>query len=369
MSAESLIKWPAALVISNTIQQYGEATNGQKQCNAAGEEYGFLMNFDGSAIESISIPLAAGTDATTVALEIQGIDNTADTINVSGMPDGTAITNGTASVSSKGGTAEWVTWTFGTAPTPSGQHWVVVKPSGGAFNLLFPYSVDWTSNKIVDQFYGFEKLYTTAWSGTTTLGPSPMRVKKTSGQYLINHAHPALSTTGGETANSRSSTGTNCVGVKFVAPFDMVMNGIAFAFNLDAYHYVEIVLVDSSDSELGRGALSYSISSFYGALVGLGSVQLTGGNTYRAYLTGPSGVAQTSTIQTQTISSGGYDVLNLASGDWEYTTASDPPAEGGVGTWTDTATEIPIAYIMGYQNPNDLAGGGGGGQTSHTFAV
>lgn len=362
MSAESQVMWPSMNVMSSSITSPTEGTNAQKQCNAAGEQFGILVNFDGvTSIESISIALGAGTAATTIDLEIQGVDATSNSNNVSGMPDGTAITNGTASVSSKGGTAEWVTWTFGTAPTPAaGPHWLVLKPSGGSFNILIPYNQDWIASSTFQASMALERLYTTAWSGAVSLGPAPVRIKSTGGEYLFT-GRPWYYVTGPESYNTRTATGTACVGMKFTAPFDMEVSHIGFNLSLGAFHYSEIVLVDSSDNELGRGGVSYSQSSIYGVLAGVGKVTLTAGSTYRAYLCKPDQTANASSIYTITLaSSSDMAFLNLASGEFCYTTAADPPSEGGSGTWTDTVTEIPLGYILGTtQDLGALSGGGG----------
>lgn len=367
--SDSIIHWPAPLSNNFNLSTVGELSSAQATMNAAGEKFAFLVNFDGSAIESISIPLVAGTAATTIDLEIQAPDTTANSNDVSAMPDGTAITNGSASVSSKGGASEWVTWTFGTSPTPSGLHWVVVIPSGGSFDVKIALNQDWAQGTTREFQFAQQRLYTTAWSGGVSVGVAILRVKKTSGDYLYT-GRPPFSTTGGDTFNSRSYNGTSVIGAKFTAPFDMDVCAIGISGTMGVFHYVEVVLVDSTDTELARSGFSSEMFPTYGPTVGISQTSITEGSAYRVYLVSPTGATHGCRLNTVTITSGDYDKLNLASGDWEYTTASDPPSEGGVGTWTDTATEIPLMYLMGLQNPADLAGGGGGGavQTSHTFA-
>jgi hypothetical protein len=355
-----MIQWPIGMAFAFSSGALTESTHPQMQMNASGEKFGWLQNFDGDAIESISIALAAGTDATTLTLTIEGQDTTANTSNVSGMPDGTAITNGTATVSNKGGTAEWVTFTFGTAPTPTGLHWIVLAPSGGSFDILLPYNGDWSVNGTVHKSFAMARLHTTIWSGGVNIGQNPIRIKKTSGDYLVNAGRPFFSTTAGETASTHQPDGTTCVGVKFVAPYDMTIVGVVMHRQNSVHHYTEHVLVDSSDNELGRGGNSYSITASNGDFLGIGKVDLTGGETYRFYLTNPNDLAQSGFISAVNISSGDYDLINLSAGDWEYTEADDPPAEGGSGTWTDTATRLPLAYLVGSQDLSALSGGGAG---------
>jgi hypothetical protein len=348
------------LAFGYSLTAYSEGTSSQMQMNASGEKFGWLQNFDGDAIESISIAVAAGADATTLTLTIEGQDTVPNTRYESAMPDGTAITNGTATVSNKGGTAEWVTFTFSTPPTPTGLHWIVLAPSGGSFDILLPYTSDWSAGSTIHKSFANQKLYTTSWSGGASLGPTPIRIKKTSGEYLVNPGRPFFSTTAAETVSEHQPDGTTCVGVKFVAPYDMTIVGVAMNKVSSNFHYTEHVLVDSSDNELGRGGSSSSIISGNGEFFGIGKVDLTGGETYRFYLTNPNDLAQSAYINAVNISSGDYDLINLSAGDWEYTEADDPPAEGGSGTWTDTATRLPIAYLVGAQDLSALSGGGGG---------
>lgn len=325
-----------------------------------------LVFFDGDELDQVEIALHGATQADTIDLTIEGCDSTHDTYNVSGMPDGTAITNGSASVSNKGGTSEWVTWQFGeTGPTPSGPHWIVLAPSSsGAFDIQTRTAYDWGLNDHFCDLVSFERLYTTAWSGNITTGPTPLRVKKKDGTYLKNvqMGHPPVSSVS-ETFNARAVSGTNVLGVKFTAPYAMELLGVSKTpYYISAYIAGEMVLVDSSDVELARvfPAECYNWPSNYTNFTPFAnSVTLTAGGVYRIYLKNPAEDANKVGFQTVTIASGDYTKFFLNSGDWEYTYADNPPSEGGSGTWTDVATEIPFLTLIARQDLSELGTGSG----------
>ena len=345
------------------IATWTDAFHAQKQMNATNEKYGMLRHFNGVGVESISIALDAGTQADTIGLEIQGVA-AGDTVNVTGFPDGTAVTNGTASVSNKGGTSEWVTWTFSTAPTPSGLHWIVMKPSSaGAFSIEPRYCADWCPYTQRNSLNAFEKLYTTAWSGSVTVGQTPMRVKLTDGTYLPQAltASPPFSTVA-ETVNNRLASSSLAVGVKFVAPYDMEFAGarLASATN-DAYSLRDLVLVDSSDVELARWlhATFYTRAGYTHDSLLETPVTLTEGNTYRLYMNSRGNVADNGSLTTVTVPAGRYDWFNFASGEWEYT-SSATTAGLPSGGWTDVATEIPLVHLLSIEDMSAITAGGGG---------
>jgi len=370
MAADSIIQWPVGLTGLNAVTTWTEGTNAQKIMNAAGEMFAMLVAFDGSELDYIEVALDAGTQADTIDLEIQGIDLTADTVSVTGMPDGTAITNGSASVSDKGGSNEVVRWTFGaTGPSPSGPHWVVLKPSSaGAFSIEVPYISDWGGKFRAGAGANveLEKLHDGSdWNNNVTVGPSCLRIRKKDGTFLVTTCRgyaPFVSFD--QTVNARAANGTDVQGVKFTAPFDMELDGAVVAFSsINSYMNIEAVLVDNSDTELARAICNgyqwggaYAVEFSFG-----GQVSLSEGSTYRLYFKNPDEDSDSFGLLTFTITSGDEAYVGLGSGEFIYTAATDPPAEGGSGTWTDTTLEIPGIFLICEQNPNDLAGGGGGG--------
>lgn len=351
------------------LTTWTETTNALMTLNAAGEEFAMLVWFDGTPIDSIELLLWAGTNATTIGLEIQGIAG-GDTINVSGLPNGTPIANGTASVSSKGGATEMVVWTFGAAPSPVGPHFVVIRPSGGAFNILIPYMGDWggaASNRHYGNL-GVQFFYDTDWGNAAALGGASLRVKRTNGTYLEsamlgyspfnNHEH---------SIGSYTTSGTATKGVKFVAPYDMEMAGFRMAISsIVAYSTFEAVLINSSNTVLSRSvviASHWPTNYPFNAMLDE-PVTLVAGDTYRLYIKNAEENADTVGFLAASITAGDEVIVGVTAGDFAYTSATDPVSEGGVGAWTDDNTILPFFTIYGLQDVDLLAAGGGsGGET------
>jgi hypothetical protein len=167
-----------------------------------------------------------------------------------------------------------------------------------------------------------------------------------------------------QTINARSHSGTTCAGVKFIAPYDMKLAGLKLSMTaMAAYLGCEVVVVDDSDTEVARsrGPFYYWISNFHQLLLLDEVAPLTKGSTYRVYLRNPGEDANTFDFLTVSINAGDEAHVGLSSGEFIYTTADDPPAEGGSGTWTDTTLEIPLIALVGEQDLGELGGGGGGG--------
>jgi hypothetical protein len=366
MADKSLIHWPVGMGGFQNLTTWTETTNALMTLNAAGEQFAMLVWFDGTPIDSIELLLWAGTNATTIGLEIQGIAG-GDTVNVSGLPDGTPITNGTASVSSKGGSEESVVWSFGTDPSPVGPHFVVIRPSGGAFNIIIPYMADW-GGVIVNRFYsnlGVQFFYDTDWGNSVSVGAASLRVKRTDGTYLEsamlgyspfnNHEH---------TVGSYTTSSTTTRGVKFVAPYDMEMAGFRMApTTVATYTPFEAVLIDSSNTVLSRSvAIAWHWPKNYACNAMLEEpVTLVAGETYRLYLKNAEENADSAGFLAASITAGDEAIVGVTAGDFAYTYATDPVSEGGVGAWTDDDTILPFFVILGMQDLNLLAAGGGGG--------
>lgn len=369
--ADSVIHWPSGLVGFNNTTTWTEGGHSQLTMNAAGEKVGIPVWFPGGKeIEEIEVALDAGTQADTLDLQIQGANTTHDTVNVTGFPDGTAITNGTADqLANKGGSNEVVTFTWtGTGPSPNGLHWIVIIPaSAGAFSVEMRYCQDWGAfqNLRNYSYLGKQYLYDNVdWNNPASVGSPVLRIKYTDGTYETMHMCSPF-TTIEQTANYRANSSGNAVGVKFTAPFDMELLGVRMAFSAnDAYLMSETVLVNTSDTELARtkGPVYY-IAGGYPQVCWFesGPISLTQGTTYRIYTINPAQDTNAADLVTMTIAAGEEAFVGLASGDFIYTTANDPPSEGGVGTWTDTTLEIPFVTLICKQDPNDLASGGGGG--------
>lgn len=367
-----ITKWPLGLIGSNQIASWSEGTHAQKTIDAAGEKFAILLPFDGSELDQISVVVTAGTAADTITLTIEAPNTTHDTRYVTGLPDGTAIANSTTTVSNKGGASEWITFTFGsTGPSPSGYHWVVFTPSSaGAFSIKFRHNSDWQDEGTIFGRQLAERLYDNVdWENGVTLGPTPMRVKKKDGTYLAMAmiGHPPFSNVA-ETINVKSVANNDVHGVKFIAPYNMEILGVYVGSASEAtYATYDVVLIDSSNTEIARG----EISSYWGTggrgkvVIFPGNVSLTKGETYRIYLVNTANDVNNITVVTITAN---YSLINLSSGEFMYTTANHPPSEGGTGTWTDTSGELPLMYILGQDEPSDIEGDGAtGGETSHVF--
>ena len=367
MAAESYIEWPHILAFNQTLTTWSESNNPQKEMSVAGEKLASLMYFDGSELDYIEIGLDAETQADNLELTIQLPDATDDTVNVTGFPDGTAITSSTVSVSNVGGVKEWVRFTFGaTGPSPSGWHWVVLRPtSAGAFNITPMGIGDWGDTEGSRNISGYEKQYDGIdWNNGISVGHNPVRVKTKAGAFVQTIARaysPFFSAT--ETANARAASGTTCVGVKFTAPYDMTLAGVkASLTGLGPYISVEAVLINDSGTELARTLFA---SYYWYSNARLGSyfetpISLTGGNSYRLYLRNKAGGADSLNLLTMTLAAAAdWALIDMTNGDFMYTTADNPPAEGGSGTWTDTTLEFPFMSLLAFEDVDTLAGGGG----------
>lgn len=366
MAANSRIQWPVGLAGVSVLTGHTEGTHTQKTLNAAGEEFGILLPFDGSELDYIEIAFGAGTAATNVYFEIMTLNTTQDSAAVTAMWGSTGsavVTNGSADCGSVGGSAAWVRGTFGaTGPSPSGYHWLVIRPSGGAFNILPRYNGDHIDQETGSEARhdGLEKLKTAGpVYAAVSVGPTPVRIKRKDGTFcdFCSYTQPFYSSVA-ETVNARSTSTTAARGVKFVAPYDMELTGVSIGITSStASSYYTVKLVNSSDTVLATSQHSSLWDGSAQIVVSFGAgVTLTQGSTYRIYIQNGTEAADSVSIATVTITSGDYVLLNLASGDFCYTNCT---LSGGVpGTWTDTATEIPLMFLIGKQDLDALAGAG-----------
>jgi hypothetical protein len=364
MSSLSRIYWPAPFSGCSNSSSWNENTHSQLQLNAAGEKFGMLVPFDGSELDYVEVALGAGTQADTIQLTIEDYVE-ADTSNVGGMPDGTAIANSTISVSNKGGSNEVVRWTFGaTGPSPIGYKWLVFEASSaGVFNVLFKYTADWAVNTSFAGANSGVRLYTTAWSGVVTVGTPIMRIKQKDGAFVrsVPFIFPPLTDIECTFNSVHAARYDNLGGAKFTAPFTgQAIGGTAAITGQDAYIVYKAFLLDASDNILAESDIGYhwGLTNRFTEFVFEVPAAVTAGDTYRLVFHNPLGVLDSNRLQIITVDvpSGTYEMFGLVENEIVYTNATDPVCIGGVGAWTDNSLVMPIMQLVGLE---DFSAGGG----------
>lgn len=363
--------WPLAMrdTVSST---YVESLNAGRDL-ASGERGAFLVRLDGSEIDEVHLTVGAGTAAAGLNCYILGINKTQDTTNVTALPDDSNILSTTGKLYNKGGSAETLRFSF-SSPKPSitGYAWVVIEPTGTASpNIRIPYTADWknlqTAGTLRNGSHNYYIHDGLDWGNVNTLGPAPMRIKKTDGSYYeeLCLEAPPINTTD-HTINYRSNTTTNAIGCRFTAPFSANLLGVSWGMrSQDPAGLFETVLIDTSNNVLARtdGPAHYWGNRSAHLVVDFKTgYTLTKGTDYRIYMSNPFEDADNVLLTTVTLTGENEKAyFGLSGNEMIYTSANDPPSEGGAGSWTDTSLELPFFGLNFAIDPADLEGTGGGG--------
>lgn len=328
---------------------------------------------DGSGIKTIEVLVHSTSQAGTLTCSIQQPSATPDVNNVSGLPNGTTIANGTASAAVTGGVTEIVTLTFATAPTPSGFYWLVFEgSSGGVIDIQMMYQADWdlSTSSSRRMFYSFRHDGLDWNNGISSTSNLAIVLKDASGNVPDYHRAcrvPMLNTGTAMTTPSYARQ-KQCVGVKFTAQanltklagilwsnrsFDADMN---FRMRLFTAAGVEVL----SSAIVNQQALQTGSASYYFPFSGIAT--LIAGTAYRAFLCNPDDTIDDVSIHTWALSATAEQAsrFGVDDGEFAYTFATDPPeyGAGGVGTWSDDPLKFPWMQFVFEQDLTAISGGG-----------
>lgn len=365
MKAKSTIVWPDTMCFQG-IATWAEQSSAARNPNASGERAAMLVQMDGSEIDQVEAHVLAGTAASGINCYFLGVAG-GDTQNVTALPDDNNIIGSTGKVFNKGGSAETLIFSFSSPkPAPTGANWLVFEPTGGTFDIVFPYTEDWKNSDGTSVFRdGAHKhcLYDNIdWNNVNTGGPGCLRIKKSDASYYTRIAYnfPPINLTDHTISNADRAENTDVIGAKFIAPFNGDLRAIRWKVNnMSTYLLAETVLIDSSNNVLQRGlgpAYYWDRNSTPLVYLPTGWV-LTKGDTYRVYLSNPTENTDFVDLFTVTLTGENEkDYFGLSGNELIFTSATDPPSEGGTGSWTDSSLKLPFFNLYFEMDPADLEG-------------
>lgn len=345
---------------------------------AAGSD-GIALPFfgDGSGIKSIDVRVSSNSQAGTLHCKIESPDATPDSNNVSGMPDGVTITNGTAGTAAvTGAIDEIVTLTFATAPTPTGLHYLIFEgSSGGTIDIVISSVGDYSHYQypvlsIVSPLY-----YSSGhWNNKVTSGAAAVSMKDSSGDVLdfSRERYIPYHNTGANLTTSILADNKECMGVEFTAQDNMtelvgIVWSVSAAFPADMNFKVRIATAGGSviatSSLLNQQMMGSTTNAFYVPFDT--PVTLTPGTTYRIFMFNSADTADDISLHYWDLGAAAdqSQAFGLESGELALCTATDPPEAdwAGVGSWTTDGAKMPWIKLAFAQDVTALGGGGGGG--------
>jgi hypothetical protein len=386
LASDQVILYPAGLpfygmdTASSTNWAVHTQTKIQGDSSAAGIALPFIG--DGTAIKTVDVRIHSGSQAGTLHLEIQTPSATPDVNNVSGLPSGTVITNGTSGTASiTGAVNEIVTLTFTTAPTPTGFHYLVFTgSSGGTIDIEISYTQDyWYQNFHFGRDIAPRSYDGTDWNNLISVGQPAVAAFDASGNAVASIAkrYPPALNTNTEMTDALNADNKEVVGVKFTCPDNLTkLKGAVWnvsRHDADMNYQMKIAKDDgtvlASSSVFNQQhvrASGRSISVYFDTIV-----TLTAGDTYRLFLMNPDDTADDIGIEYFNLSAASDQTkyFGLDSGEFALSTATDPPEYGasGTGTWTDENTHLPMMNMIFILDVADISGGGGATQHAHSF--
>lgn len=378
--ASSLVFYPRGLPFWSTDQITASNWQANAQATISGPSgsSGVAIPFigDGSSIKTLDILVMAGSQAGTLHAEIQGVSATPDVANVSGLPDGIAITNGVAGTAAvTGAVAEKLTLTWATAPTPVGLHWLVLEgSSGGTVDIELAYVGDWVSrNMYYARPYKQVNHDGVDWNNEITVGKVNGTLFDESGNSLLffNDQSPPVINDLAQIGVVIGADNKETLGVKFTAKAGYTnllgINWWQNTLGVDMNYQMKIATaagtVIASSSIFNEQHASSTGRQFTTKFDS--PVTLTPGETYRVFLMNPNDT--TDDVGTYYLQLNAASDLakyfRMDSGEFELTQATDPPEYGaaGVGAWTDHTDRIPLWSLMFVEDLEAIAASGGGG--------
>lgn len=383
--AKHRILYPSSIPMTEveTVSTSGWGSHSTSVLSSTSDRLAIPFVGDGSEIDTIRVWLRTTSQAGTLNCRIEGTSDTPNVNNVSGFPDGTTITNGTATGASvTGGVNEIVELTFSTNPTPTGLHWLVfTATSGGTVDIDFPYSADWHNDALPGRRIPSVRYWDGAdWNNVTAGDAFTVQVMGSDGNQLESWLRtgwgvPYIGNT--NFYESTSSGATLAHGVQFVVDDNLTeLVGIAVACTSHGTDdNTEIVVAKSDGTVLGRSSSfnqqNLTSSSRNTQYYFDSPISLTAGDTVRIALYDPEGNDVTEIAYFDLSSAGDQETyFCLSSGELSYCSATDPPERGasGSGSWTSDSTKLPLIQMIFEQDLSTISGGGGGGgETTSVF--
>lgn len=370
---------------TETVTSSSWLTHAQTTISGSSSSAGIAIPIfgDGTAISYMKVRVQSGSQAGTLHAEIQSPSLTPDVNNISGLPDGTAITNGTANTASvTGGVNEVLTLTWSTPPTPVGLHWLVITgSSGGTVDIEISYTNDYTLrtlpfNRISSDFYydGVD------WNNAISVGTMAVMLFKSDDTpigYFLDRCPPYF-TTSTDMLTQITLDNKECVGFKFTAKTNLTkLTGVMWPFSTQGGDMNMQMRIYKSDGTAVTNGISSTINQ---QILASGSrqlffpfdkiVTLTAGTEYRIFLCNPDDTVDDIGLLYWDLSSADDQAtyFDMDSGEWALSTATDPPEYGasGTGTWTDENTKLVFANLIFEEDVTTISGGGAT-QTSYVF--
>lgn len=331
--------------------------------------------FDGTGVRTLDVRIRGGSQAGTLHAEIQSPSATPDVANVSGLPDGTAITNGTAGTAAvTGGIEEVLTLTWATAPTPTGFHWLILEgSSGGTIDIEIGYVIDYSTYNLP-----FQSIVRTIfhdgvdWNNGVNLGAAGVVLRDAAGDALAASCdrYPPYLDTAATLTTPISADNKECIGVEFTAKDNLTeLAGVMVALNTfgpDMNFQFIIAKTDGTvvgtSSVFNEQSMMENNDQTYFPFDN--TITLVGGTSYRWFLFNPGDTTDDVWMHYWDLAAASDQskAWMLDSGEFALCTATDPPEAGfgGSGVWATDDTRMPWVQLVFKLDVTAISGGGGG---------